>query len=239
MLCTGKIYYDIAGNEARAEAKHVAVARVELLYPFAANELRELMAGYPSLREVVWMQEEPKNMGARAFMKLRMLDELMPEGVRYEYVGREFRASPGEGYPAAHRAEQLRIVRAALGLVVLQVRFGRCFSPSSLATSWPPSRLDIADTADGEIPANQALVRMNSGATSISARSRSMPRTTAWATCSGERVETPVGSFMPVSANMPASLTKPGKTVVTPTPRPCSSSRSAAAKPRMPNFVAE
>ena len=116
VLCTGKIYYDIAGNEARADAHHVAVARVELLYPFAANELRELMAGYPSLREVVWMQEEPKNMGARAFMKLRMLDELIPESVRYEYVGREFRASPGEGYPAAHRAEQLRIVRAALGI---------------------------------------------------------------------------------------------------------------------------
>ena len=116
VLCTGKIYYDIAGNEARADARHVAVARVELLYPFAANELRELMAGYPALREVVWMQEEPKNMGARAFMKLRMLDELMPEGVKYEYVGREFRASPGEGYPAAHRAEQLRIVRAALGM---------------------------------------------------------------------------------------------------------------------------
>jgi 2-oxoglutarate dehydrogenase E1 component len=49
-------------------------------------------------------------------MKLRMLDELLGENLRYEYVGREFRASPGEGYPAAHRAEQMRIVRAALGL---------------------------------------------------------------------------------------------------------------------------
>ena len=116
MLCTGKIYYDLAGSEERASAKHVAVGRVELLYPFAANELRALLDSYPSLREVVWVQEEPKNMGARAFMKLRFLDEVMPEGVEYEYVGREFRASPGEGYPAAHRAEQLRIVRAALGV---------------------------------------------------------------------------------------------------------------------------
>jgi 2-oxoglutarate dehydrogenase complex dehydrogenase (E1) component-like enzyme len=65
---------------------------------------------------VVWVQEEPKNMGARAFMRLRFLSEAMPEGMEYEYVGREFRASPGEGYPAAHRAEQLRIVRAALGV---------------------------------------------------------------------------------------------------------------------------
>ncbi|HEY2602214.1 MAG TPA: multifunctional oxoglutarate decarboxylase/oxoglutarate dehydrogenase thiamine pyrophosphate-binding subunit/dihydrolipoyllysine-residue succinyltransferase subunit [Thermoleophilaceae bacterium] len=116
VLCTGKIYYDIVGSEERARADHVAVARVELLYPFASNELRELIASYPSVDEVVWVQEEPKNMGARAFMKLRMLDELLGENLRYEYVGREFRASPGEGYPAAHRAEQMRIVRAALKL---------------------------------------------------------------------------------------------------------------------------
>jgi 2-oxoglutarate dehydrogenase E1 component len=116
VLCTGKIYYDLVGSEERATAKNVAIARVELLYPFAANELRELIESYPSVRQVVWVQEEPKNMGARAFMRLRFLGEAMPEGVEYEYVGREFRASPGEGYPAAHRAEQLRIVRAALGL---------------------------------------------------------------------------------------------------------------------------
>ncbi len=116
VLCTGKIYYDLAGSEERATADNVAIGRVELLYPFAANELRALIESYPSLREVVWVQEEPKNMGARAFMKLRFLDDVMPEGVEYQYIGREFRASPGEGYPAAHRAEQRRIVRAALGV---------------------------------------------------------------------------------------------------------------------------
>ncbi|HEY1597102.1 MAG TPA: multifunctional oxoglutarate decarboxylase/oxoglutarate dehydrogenase thiamine pyrophosphate-binding subunit/dihydrolipoyllysine-residue succinyltransferase subunit [Thermoleophilaceae bacterium] len=116
VLCTGKIYYDIVGSEERAGADNVAVARVELLYPFASSELRELFDSYPSLEEVFWVQEEPKNMGARAFMKLRMLDELLGETLRYGYVGREFRASPGEGYPAAHRAEQMRIVRAALGV---------------------------------------------------------------------------------------------------------------------------
>ncbi|HEX6459849.1 MAG TPA: multifunctional oxoglutarate decarboxylase/oxoglutarate dehydrogenase thiamine pyrophosphate-binding subunit/dihydrolipoyllysine-residue succinyltransferase subunit, partial [Thermoleophilaceae bacterium] len=116
VLCTGKIYYDIVAAEERASTDNVAVGRVELLYPFASSELRELMDSYPSLEEVVWVQEEPKNMGARAFMKLRMLDELLGENLRYQYVGREFRASPGEGYPAAHRAEQMRIVRAALGV---------------------------------------------------------------------------------------------------------------------------
>jgi 2-oxoglutarate dehydrogenase E1 component len=115
VLCSGKVYYDIVSHESRESADHVAIARVELLYPFAEKELRALMDSYPSLRQVVWVQEEPRNMGSRAFMKPR-LDKILPDGVEYEYVGRELRASPGEGYTVAHRAEQNRIVRAALEL---------------------------------------------------------------------------------------------------------------------------
>jgi 2-oxoglutarate dehydrogenase E1 component len=116
VLCTGKVFYDLVGHEARASASNVAVGRVELLYPFAENELRELMDSYPNLDTVVWAQEEPKNMGARATMEPR-LAWILPDRVKYEYVGRQLRASPGEGYSAAHRAEQSRIVRAALGVV--------------------------------------------------------------------------------------------------------------------------
>src|SRR4051794_9493108 len=114
VLCSGKVFYDIVGHESRAEATNVAVGRVELLYPFAENELRGLMESYPRLETVVWAQEEPKNMGARATMEPR-LAWILPDRVKYEYVGRQLRASPGEGYSAAHRAEQQRIVRAALG----------------------------------------------------------------------------------------------------------------------------
>jgi 2-oxoglutarate decarboxylase len=113
-LCSGKIYYDIVGHGERANARNVAVGRVELLYPFPASQLRELFASYPNLREIVWVQEEPKNMGARSFMNYR-LHEILPEGVAYDYVGRELRASPGEGYAVAHKREQERIVRVALG----------------------------------------------------------------------------------------------------------------------------
>ncbi len=113
ILCSGKIYYDIAGSDLRPEHPEVAVARVELLYPFAENELRALMASYPNLRQVMWVQEEPRNMGARAVMESRLL-WVLPEGIEYSYEGRELRASPGEGYPTLHRAEQTRIVRAAL-----------------------------------------------------------------------------------------------------------------------------
>jgi 2-oxoglutarate dehydrogenase E1 component len=115
VLCSGKVFYDIVGHEERAGCSHVAVGRVELLYPFAENELRALMASYPNLETVVWAQEEPKNMGARSTMESR-LGWILPDRVQYEYVGRQFRASPGEGYSAAHRAEQSRIVRASLGV---------------------------------------------------------------------------------------------------------------------------
>jgi 2-oxoglutarate decarboxylase len=115
VLCSGKVYYDLVAHEARESMEHVAIGRVELLYPFAENELRELMESYPSLDTVVWAQEEPKNMGARAIMEPR-LAWILPDRVTYEYVGRQLRASPGEGYSAAHRAEQSRIVRAALGV---------------------------------------------------------------------------------------------------------------------------
>src|SRR5438094_6253205 len=78
VLCSGKIYYDIVGHDERPAARNVAVARVELLYPFPKQELQELFASYPSLKEILWVQEEPKNMGARSFMKYR-LDEVIPD----------------------------------------------------------------------------------------------------------------------------------------------------------------
>ncbi|MBA3306117.1 MAG: multifunctional oxoglutarate decarboxylase/oxoglutarate dehydrogenase thiamine pyrophosphate-binding subunit/dihydrolipoyllysine-residue succinyltransferase subunit, partial [Thermoleophilaceae bacterium] len=115
VLCSGKVYYDIAGHEERRQTPDIAVARVELLYPFPDHELNSLLASYPNLDRVVWVQEEPRNMGARAFMRRRMA-AILPEGLHYFYVGRQLRASPGEGYTAAHRKEQGRIVRVALDL---------------------------------------------------------------------------------------------------------------------------
>jgi 2-oxoglutarate dehydrogenase E1 component len=115
VLCQGKIYYDIVGHEERANAAGVAVARLEQLYPFPVEQAKELVAGYPNLREVVWAQEEPQNMGAWRAIRHR-LEEAKPEDVPLLYVGRPWRASPSEGYPTAHLREQDRIVRAALGV---------------------------------------------------------------------------------------------------------------------------
>ncbi len=115
VLCSGKIFYDIDAHEDRDGQDHIAVARVELLYPFPEAELTELLESYPNLERVVWVQEEPRNMGARAFMRRRMAG-ILPERLAYDYVGRQLRAAPGEGYSAAHKREQARIVRVALDL---------------------------------------------------------------------------------------------------------------------------
>ncbi len=113
LLCTGKIYYDLVGHERREGNEHLAVGRVEQLYPFPESDLRELFARYPNLEEIVWVQEEPRNMGAREYMFPRLM-QILPDGFELGYIGRPERAAPGEGYPAAHNAEQQRILADAL-----------------------------------------------------------------------------------------------------------------------------
>jgi 2-oxoglutarate dehydrogenase E1 component len=114
ILCSGKVYYDIVGHEARAAAEEVAVARVEQLYPFPVEPYAQLMSRYPNLREVRWVQEEPQNMGAWRTIRHRLEAPLLERGIPLTYGGRPWRASPSEGYPTAHLREQDRIVRAAL-----------------------------------------------------------------------------------------------------------------------------
>jgi 2-oxoglutarate dehydrogenase E1 component len=115
VVCSGKVYYDIAGHELRAGASQVAVGRLEQLYPFPVDAYARLIASYPQLAEVVWAQEEPQNMGAWRTIRHRLEAPLREAGIPLSYAGRPWRASPSEGYPTAHLREQDRIVRAALG----------------------------------------------------------------------------------------------------------------------------
>src|SRR5213596_3352539 len=115
VLCSGKVYYDVVLSPRRAEAAHVAIGRVELLYPFPTLELAALIKRYPKITEIVWVQEEPRNMGPQKFM-LPQLRELVGPGVTVRDIGRPERSSPAEGYPAAHQAEQARIVAAAFAI---------------------------------------------------------------------------------------------------------------------------
>ncbi|HEX2204160.1 MAG TPA: 2-oxoglutarate dehydrogenase E1 component [Longimicrobium sp.] len=120
VLCSGKVYADVYGTteEQRREREgwegidRVAVARVEELYPFPAAEVAEALRAFPALREVVWLQEEPRNMGAWSFVE-PYLREIVGD-LPLRYAGRPHRASPAEGYAHRHAAWQASIVRDAL-----------------------------------------------------------------------------------------------------------------------------
>jgi 2-oxoglutarate dehydrogenase E1 component len=113
VLCSGKVYYDLLAGAAGTDRSRIALVRLEQLYAFPDEELSAMIRGYPSLTEMVWVQEEPRNMGAWNYLEARLRALLAP-GVSLEYAGRPERASPAEGYPAAHAAEQKRIVEEAL-----------------------------------------------------------------------------------------------------------------------------
>ncbi|MCW2923070.1 MAG: 2-oxoglutarate dehydrogenase, subunit, partial [Thermoleophilia bacterium] len=115
VLCSGKVYHDIAQSDERAQATTTALARMELLYPFPRKQVAALLASYPNLREVVWTQEEPMNFGSFPHMHLRV-PALLGDGIEWSYVGRPKRSSASEGYTSVHNLEQQRIVRDALGL---------------------------------------------------------------------------------------------------------------------------
>jgi len=113
LLCSGKIYYDLLA-EAGTTKDRPPIVRMEQLYSLPEIELRNMLERYPDLTDVVWVQEEPRNMGAWRFLAEKLRAIFKP-GVKLNYIGRPERASPAEGYPAAHAAEQKRIVKEALG----------------------------------------------------------------------------------------------------------------------------
>jgi 2-oxoglutarate dehydrogenase E1 component len=106
VFTTGKLYYELA---AEGKPGHLAVARVEELYPWPHDEVSRVVDQYPNVVEIVWAQEEPKNMGAWSFVAPR-LRASAGNALIIRYVGRPERASPAEGYFASHQAEQARIV---------------------------------------------------------------------------------------------------------------------------------
>ncbi|HEM46213.1 MAG TPA: 2-oxoglutarate dehydrogenase E1 component, partial [Alphaproteobacteria bacterium] len=113
VLCSGKVFYDLTGSEAWEQAPKVDVARIELLYPFPAEELRAVLESYPALSDIVWLQEEPANMGAWRYLQ-GALSELAGEERSVRLVARPERASPAAGTARAHAREQTELIEAAL-----------------------------------------------------------------------------------------------------------------------------
>jgi 2-oxoglutarate dehydrogenase E1 component len=108
VLCSGHVWTAVEGDERRTAAADVAVVRVEELYPFPSEALSELLDSYRHADEVVWLQEEPRNMGAWTFVERHLRAVAGKRTVRY--VGRPESASPAEGWAEAHAAEQRRII---------------------------------------------------------------------------------------------------------------------------------
>jgi 2-oxoglutarate dehydrogenase E1 component len=121
LMCTGKVYYDLLPEAEKLGSNRPAIIRLEQLYTFPWNELRQVLPRYRGAKELIWVQEEPLNMGAWRYLEAK-LRELVAEGhgMQIRYVGRPERASPAEGYPAAHAAEQTRIIQEALGTAAAQ-----------------------------------------------------------------------------------------------------------------------
>ena len=114
VLSSGKIYYDLVAAAKKSTAARPALVRVERLYSFPEPQIQAVLAGYPRATDIVWCQEEPKNMGAWTFVEPR-LRPLLPNGAALRYLGRPDRASPAEGSSSAHQIEQDRIVSEAVG----------------------------------------------------------------------------------------------------------------------------
>jgi 2-oxoglutarate dehydrogenase E1 component len=116
VLCSGKVYVDLATSEWRATAPGVALVRIEQLYPFPQDEVASVLRGYPALQEVVWLQEEPANMGAWDFMRPALESLVGDRRLPVRYLGRPRSASPSEGSAAWHALNQRALVEQALSI---------------------------------------------------------------------------------------------------------------------------
>ena len=114
IFCSGKIYYDLAAARDERQAHHVALARIEQLYPFAEPEVNDALLRYPVTAEAVWVQEEPRNMGAWRYIEEQLQPLLNPTGRELRYVGRPESASPATGSGKRHQEEQAAIVAEAM-----------------------------------------------------------------------------------------------------------------------------
>ena len=118
VLCSGKVYYDLAAARDSAEAWDIEILRVEQLYPFPSKAVKEMLAKTPKA-SIVWCQEEPKNMGGWTFVRDFIEDIMQEVGMtqqRLAYAGRAAAASPATGTLSRHNREQNDLVQAALDL---------------------------------------------------------------------------------------------------------------------------
>jgi len=113
LLCSGKVYYDLLAEREKHNNSRTAIIRVEQIYPFPEWNLSKIISGYSQVREILWVQEEPRNMGAWNFIS-RHIEQNISIGRSLRYIGRPESSSPAAGSHKTHLKEQSRIMHEAL-----------------------------------------------------------------------------------------------------------------------------
>ena len=114
ILATGKIAHEAFAHRDEIGADHVAIVRLEQIYPWPQEDLSAILAQYSAMQEVVWLQEEPENMGAWPFVH-HQLHRNLRDGVRVSHVARAESASPATGSSLVHTAEQADLLKRSIG----------------------------------------------------------------------------------------------------------------------------
>jgi 2-oxoglutarate dehydrogenase complex dehydrogenase (E1) component-like enzyme len=113
LLCSGKVYYDLLAKREESSQNHIAIIRLEQLYPFPMQRLTDILRRYSDAAEIYWVQEEPENMGAWYFVERQLQDLIKGRSRTLKYVGRPTAASPGAGAHKVHSEQQRQIVEDA------------------------------------------------------------------------------------------------------------------------------
>jgi 2-oxoglutarate dehydrogenase E1 component len=117
LFCSGKVYFDLLEARREHELRDTAIIRIEQQYPFPLEEVIAVLERYPAARNVVWVQEEPRNQGAWYYMQShRHLNACLSSKHTLEYAGRPYSASPAVGYLHLHLAQQRQLISDALEL---------------------------------------------------------------------------------------------------------------------------
>jgi len=118
LICTGKVYYDLLQEKQKHQLNDVGIIRIEQLYPFPKKEVVQELEKFKHIKQITWVQEEPRNQGAWFYMQSRMnLSSCIDVDQSLRYAGREYSASPAAGYLQLHKQQQAQLVSEALGLV--------------------------------------------------------------------------------------------------------------------------
>lgn len=114
LFCSGKIYYQLLQRRQEIKAMNMAIIRLEQLYPFPDNRIKQVIKSYQAVKKWFWVQEEPKNMGAWQFVRPR-LEEIAP--IPVGYIGRPPASSPASGFPVLYKQRQAAVIDEAIGKV--------------------------------------------------------------------------------------------------------------------------